>query len=122
VVSYNTSPAAEVVYATEKLNEAPTASLVGPGMCFRQIEFVGILKGTRHLALAQKFVDFMLSRTFQEDMPLKIFMYPVNANASLPVEFTKFVQMPEKATFIDPEKIATNLDTWINQWRKTVLE
>ena len=122
VVSYNTSPAAEVVYATEKLNEAPTASLVGPNMCFRQIEFVGILKGTRHLALAQKFVDFMLSRTFQEDMPLNIYMYPVNASASLPAEFLKFVQMPEKPAFIAPEKIAANLDTWIMQWRKTVLE
>ena len=122
VVSYNTSPAAEVIFASKKLNEAPTASLVGPDMCFRQIEFVGILKGTHHLALAQKFVDFMLSRTFQEDMPLKMFVYPANAKATLPVEFIKFVQMPEKPAFIAPEKIAANLDTWIMQWRKIVLE
>ncbi len=122
VVSYNTSPAAEVIYASEKLNEAPTATLVGPDMCFRQIEFVGILKGTHQLALAQKFVDFMLSQTFQEDMPLKMFVYPVNTRASLPAEFIKFVQIPEKPAFIAPEKIAANLDTWIMQWRKTVLE
>lgn len=122
VVSYNTDPAAEVIFASEKLNEAPTATLVGPDMCFRQIEFVGILKGTHHLALAKKFVDFMLSRTFQEDIPLKMFVYPVNSSASLPAEFIKFVQNPEKPASIAPEKIAANLDAWIMQWRKTVLE
>jgi thiamine transport system substrate-binding protein len=122
VVSYNTSPAAEVVYSSEKLNEAPTASLVGTNMCFRQIEFVGILKGTHHLALAQKFVDFMLSKKFQEDIPLKMYMYPANSSASLPAEFIKYVQMPENPAFIEPEKISANLDTWIQQWRKIVLE
>jgi thiamine transport system substrate-binding protein len=122
VVSYNTSPAAEVIFASEKLSEAPTATLVGLDMCFRQIEFVGILKGTQSLAIAQKFIDFMLSRIFQEDLPLKMFVYPTNANAILPVEFVKFVQMPEKSAFIAPEKIAANLDTWIMQWRNIVLE
>ena len=46
VVSYATSPAAEVIYAETKLTDAPTASLVGKNMCFRQIEFAGIVKGT----------------------------------------------------------------------------
>jgi len=122
VVSYNTDPFAEVIFATEKLSESPTASLLGPGMCFRQVEFVGILKGTHHLALAQKFVDFMLSRTFQEDIPLNMFVYPVNVNASLPAEFIKFVQNPEQPAFLDPEKVNANLDTWIVGWRKAVLE
>jgi thiamine transport system substrate-binding protein len=122
VVSYNTSPAAEVIYSSEKLDAAPTASLVGTNMCFRQIEFVGILKGTHQLALAQKFVDFILSKTFQEDIPLKMYMFPAYVSASLPAEFIKYVQMPEKPAFIAPEKIAANLDTWIQQWRKIVLE
>ncbi|MCX6035095.1 MAG: thiamine ABC transporter substrate-binding protein, partial [Chloroflexi bacterium] len=61
VVTYGSSPAAEVIYASSPLTDAPTASILGPDTCFRQIEFVGILKGTSHLALTQKFVDFMLS-------------------------------------------------------------
>jgi thiamine transport system substrate-binding protein len=122
VVSYNTSPAAEVVFATSKLDEASTASLVGSGMCYRQIEFVGILKGTKNPTLARKFVDFMLDPSFQEDIPLKMFVYPVNANASLPAEFNKFVQSPEKPALLPSELIAANLDNWIAQWRKTVLE
>src|SRR5258707_233611 len=86
VVSYGSSPAAEVVFATPPLTDSPIASVLGPDACFRQIEFVGILKGTQHRTLAEKFVDFMLSQQFQEDMPLQMFVYPVNtvARAYLP--------------------------------------
>ena len=70
VVSYGTSPAAEVIFAERPLEDAPTASVLGPDTCFRQIEFVGILKGTENRDLAEKFVDFMLSEQFQEDIPL----------------------------------------------------
>ena len=122
VVSYITSPAAEVIFATSKLDESPTASLVGENMCFQQIEFAGILKGTEKLPLARKFVDFLLSRTFQDDIPLKMFMFPVIPNAALPVEFEKYIQLPTKPSGLAPELIAANLDNWIDQWRKTVLE
>ncbi|MDO8754140.1 MAG: thiamine ABC transporter substrate-binding protein, partial [Anaerolineales bacterium] len=59
VVSYASSPAAEVFFASEPLTESPTASIVAADMCFRQIEFVGILKNGQNKPLAQKFVDFM---------------------------------------------------------------
>lgn len=121
-VSYNTSPAAEVVFATSKLTEAPTASLIGNGMCWRQVEFVGILKGAKNLSLARKFVDFMLSKPFQEDIPLKMFMFPANKNAALPEEFSKYVQVPQNPATLAPEEIAANLDKWIVQWRATVIE
>jgi thiamine transport system substrate-binding protein len=122
VVSYNTSPAAEVVFATSQLADAPTASLVGVDMCWRQVEFVGILKGAKNIPLARKYVDFMLGRTFQEDIPLKMFMFPANKNAVLPGEFSKYVQMPKNPASLASELIAANLDKWIAQWRKTVIE
>jgi thiamine transport system substrate-binding protein len=50
VVSYASDPAAEVVNATTPLTDSPVGSMLGSGTCFRQIEFVGILKGTRQLA------------------------------------------------------------------------
>ncbi|MCK7519747.1 MAG: hypothetical protein MZV64_19495 [Ignavibacteriales bacterium] len=40
-------PAAEVIFADPPIDDAPTASILGPDTCFRQIEFVGILKGTQ---------------------------------------------------------------------------
>lgn len=121
VMSYASSPAVEVVYASTPLTESPTASLVGAGMCFRQIEFVGILKGTKNKAMAQKFVDFMLEKDFQEDMPLKMFVYPVNPNAALPEEFTLYNQVAENPSTLDPQLIAENRDAWIQAWTDVVL-
>jgi thiamine transport system substrate-binding protein len=122
VVSYGTSPAAEVIYAESPLDDAPTASILGPDTCFRQIEFVGILKGTQHRALAEKFVDFMLSKQFQEDVPLQMFVYPANPSAVLPEEFTKYAQAPEQTATLSPEEIAANRDQWIQTWTDIVLK
>lgn len=121
-LSYASSPAVEVVYASTPLDDAPTASLVGQNMCFRQIEFVGILKGTQQTALAQKFVDFMLSQQFQEDIPLQMFVYPVNQDAALPEVFTKYSQIPEQPATLSPEEIAANRDQWLADWTAAILK
>jgi thiamine transport system substrate-binding protein len=122
VVSYGTSPAAEVFFAKPRPDDAPTASVLGPDTCFRQIEFVGILKGTKHRPLAEKFVDFMLGKQFQEDMPLQMFVYPVNPNAALPEEFIKYAQAPEQTAKVSPEEIASNRDQWIQAWTDIVMK
>src|SRR3990172_169485 len=120
VVSYASSPAAEVFFASESLTESPTASIVAADMCFRQIEFVGILKNTPNQALAQKFVDFMLSQQFQEDMPLNMFVYPVNKNAQLPEVFVKFAQVAENPAVLSYAEIAANRDSWIEAWTEAM--
>ena len=117
VVSYASSPAAEVFFASEPLTDSPTASIVASGMCFRQIEFVGILKNGQNNDLAQKFVDFMLSQKFQEDMPLNMFVYPVNKNALLPEVFTNFAQIAESPAALSAAEIASNRDAWIEAWK-----
>jgi thiamine transport system substrate-binding protein len=122
VVSYGTSPAAEVIFAETPLEDAPTASILGPDTCFRQIEFVGILKGTQNRALAEKFVDFMLSKQFQEDVPLQMFVYPVLPGAKLPEEFTKYAQAPEQTAALAPDVIAEKRDAWIQAWTDVVMK
>ncbi|WP_322793471.1 thiamine ABC transporter substrate-binding protein [Bellilinea sp.] len=121
VVSYGSSPPAEVIFAEQPLEDAPTASLVGDGMCFRQIEFVGILKGTKQRALAEKFVDFMLDVRFQEDLPLQMFVFPVNRKAQLPQEFVRYAQIPAKPATLDPALIAEKREAWIEAWTQAVL-
>jgi thiamine transport system substrate-binding protein len=121
VVSYGSSPAAEVIFADKPPKEAPTASVIGKNTCFRQMEFVGILKGTKQRALAEKFVDFMLSVPFQEDMPLQMFVFPVNQQARLPDAFQKHVQIPDQPAVMDPQQISKNRDAWIQAWDMTVL-
>jgi thiamine transport system substrate-binding protein len=122
VVSYGSSPAAEVIFAETELEEAPTASIIGPNTCFRQIEFVGILKGTENRELAENFIDFMLSIPFQEDIPLQMFVFPVNRNAQLPLEFAENVQTPEEPATLPPEQIDQNRQQWIEAWMETVLD
>jgi thiamine transport system substrate-binding protein len=121
VVSYASSPPAEVYFADPPIDEAPTAAVVGDETCFRQIEFVGILRGTEHEAAAQKFVDFMLGETFQEDIPLHMFVYPANQKAKLPEVFVKYSRVPENPVVIPPAEIAANREAWIEAWTETVL-
>ncbi len=121
VVSYASSPAAEVIFADPPITEAPTASLLAPEACFRQVEFVGILKGTRNRPLAEKFIDFMLGKQFQEDLPLQMFVYPVNQQADLPLEFIRWAQVAKQPAMLDPARIAAGRDGWIKAWTETVL-
>jgi thiamine transport system substrate-binding protein len=121
VLSYASSPAAEVVFANPPVTEAPTAAILAPGACFRQVEFVGILAGARQRALAEKFVDFMLSVPFQEDMPLQMLMYPVNTQAMLPDAFMQYAQIAQEPARLTPDEIAKNRDAWIKAWTQTVL-
>jgi len=110
VVSYATSPAAEVYFSEGALSEPPTDNVLGDGACFRQIEFVGILKGTKNRDMAEKFVDFMLSIQFQEDIPLNMWVFPANRSATLPQVFADFAQVPENPAFV-----------WIEAWTEDVL-
>lgn len=119
VVSYATSPAAEVYFSEGKLTEPPTGNLLAGS--FLQVEFVGILKGTEQRPLAERFVDFMLSPTFQEDIPLQMFVYPALADAALPEVFIQFAQVPERPAGLDPAEIDRNREQWIEEWTRVVL-
>jgi len=120
VVSYATSPAAEVYFSNGKLTEPPTGNVLGDGACFRQIEFVGILKGAKNPDGARKLVDFMLSKKFQEDIPTQMFVFPVMPDAKLP-DFYKFAEKPNKPAVVSAAEIDANRDVWIKAWTDTVL-
>jgi len=122
VVSYGTSPAAEVIYASQPVTESPTASVVSENMCFRQVEFIGILRGTQERQLAEQFVDFMLSQPVQEDIPLQMFMFPVLSTASIPDVFVQNVQIPEQPASIDSELVERNREKWLQDWTEVMLK
>ena len=122
VVSYGTSPAAEVMFSKTPLSDSPIGSVLGPDTCFRQIEFAGVLKGTKQKALAQQFIDFMLSKDFQADMPGQMFVFPVLPDVPLPEEFTKYAQQPAQPATLPPDAIAKNREAWIQAWTEAVLK
>ena len=120
VVSYVTSPAAELFYSEGKLKQPPTGNLdIG---AFEQIEFVGILKGTKNRALAEKWVDFMLGADFQQDFPTRMWVYPVLNNVALPDVFINHAPLPKQIFTLPPEQIGTNREKWIQEWDKIVLK
>ena len=120
VVSYASSPPVEVFYATQPFEEAPTGVVTADGSCFRQVEFAGILKGTKNRALAEQWIDFMLGTTFQEDIPLKMFVFPANSRAALPDVFVRFAQIPANPVMVDPAAIEANREAWIEAWTQAV--
>ena len=121
VVSYATSPAAEVYFSEGKLSVPPTGNILPEGACFRQVEFVGILRGAAQPELARQWVDFMLSPAFQEDIPLQMFVYPANRLARLPELFQQYAATPQRPAQIAPATIAARRDAWIDAWTTVVL-
>jgi len=121
VISYGSSPPAEVIFADVKISEPPSGVLVDNESCFRQIEFIGILKGTQNRELAEKFIDFVLSPSFQEDMPMQMFVFPVNQEAQLPEQFVAFASIAESTAEVDPNAIAERREIWLQDWTEMVL-
>jgi thiamine transport system substrate-binding protein len=107
-----------VIFGKPRPAEAPTA--VVEDSCFQQIEFAGILRGTDNEDGARKLVDFMLSKRFQEDIPLKMFVFPVSGDASLPADFEKYAVVPEAPLALDPEAVEANRDEWVREWTRIV--
>ena len=120
VVSYSTSPAAEVFFSEGKLTEPPTGNVAFGA--FRQVEYAGVLKGAKQAVLAQQFVEFMLSNDFQNDMPTQMFVYPASQTATLPELYTKFAAMPSINTQLDAKTIASKRDAWLTEWDTIVLK
>jgi thiamine transport system substrate-binding protein len=120
VVSYASSPPAEVVGVTPAPAQSPVG--VSTGTCFRQIEFAGLLHGAKNTAGGRALIDFMLSKTFQEDMPLNMYVDPVREDATEPEVFTKYGAKITDPTTMAPDKIAAKRDDWVKTWSSTVLK
>ncbi len=114
VVSYATSPPADVVFANPPKQTTDVG--VVTETCFRQVEFVGVLHGAAHTHEAQQFVDFMLSKQFQDDVPLQMFVYPVRTDATLPDAFTTFAVRPPDPIVLDVKAIGAGRERWIRDW------
>ena len=119
VVSYASSPPAEVIYADPPVDTPPTG--VVTDTCFRQVEFAGILAGTPNRLAAEMLVDFLLSPTFQEDIPLNMFVFPALSTAILPSAFVDFVELADDPHVLDPAEIEANRNTWTERWTEIVL-
>lgn len=118
VVSYASSPPAEVLFSDPPVDDAPTGVITDG--CFRQIEFAGILAGTDHEDEAAQVIDFMLGLEFQQDVPLNMFVFPASTAAQLPPVFLEHTELPDEPVIGDAAAIEANREDWIDTWTDLV--
>jgi len=110
VLSYTTSPAYHVEYEnTDKYQ----AVIFDEGN-YMQLEGIGIIKNSKNVLNAQKFLDFMLSDEAQNIIPLTNFMFPIK-DIKLPQSFD-YALKPKKSLQLDYNVIEKNYDKWLNEW------
>ena len=119
VVSYASSPPAEVVFADPPIDESPTGVI--EATCVRQVEGAGILAGTARRAEAEALIDFLLSERFQADVPLSMFVFPARQGVTLPEVFLEHAARPEGVRTISPAEVGGRRDEWISTWTDVVL-
>jgi thiamine transport system substrate-binding protein len=119
VVSYASSPPAEVYYSSPPISEPPSTVMLDG--CFRQVEFAGVLAGAANPEGARAFIDFLLSPAAQADMPLQMFVFPAVTSTPLPDVFRQFAVVPPQPLSLDPAAIEQKRDRWIDEWTKVVL-
>lgn len=115
VVSYATSPPAEIVYAADPKPTAPSTSVMTDG-CYRQVEYAGVLAGTDNAAGAHAVVDWLLSPEVQADVPLSMFVFPARSDVELPEVFESFAAKVDSPLQLDSADVTANLSTWLADW------
>ena len=108
-----------MIFRDPRPADAPTG--VVEETCFRQIELAGVLRGAKNEEGARELIDFMLSKRFQEDIPLQMFVFPARRDATLPPEFEQFAVVPESPLELPPEEIEENRERWVDEWTDIVV-
>jgi thiamine transport system substrate-binding protein len=120
VVSYASSPPAEIVFAADPKPERPSTSVMADG-CFRQVEFAGVLNGTEHEAEARQVVDWLLSEQVQADVPLSMFVFPARTGVPLPAVFEQWAAQPTDPLSLPADEIDDEREAWLDEWTSIVL-
>jgi thiamine transport system substrate-binding protein len=121
VVSYASSPAAEVFYSKEKITESPTASLNLKGGVFQQVEGVALIKGGAQRDAALKFMGFMRSAPVQEALQTTMWMFPVQTGTSR-AEVMRHAPEPAAFESLSTDTIAEKGSQWVSRWTQVVLK
>ena len=115
VVSYATSPPAEIVYAEEPKPTTVSTSVMVDG-CYRQIEYAGILRGSDNTDDAAQVIDWLISADVQADVPLSMFVFPARSGTPLPQVFTDFAAEVPQPLQLEPTRVAASLPDWLAEW------
>lgn len=116
VLSYTTSPAYHIAVDGERKYRA-AAFAEGHAL---QIEVAAQLANAREPALAQRFMDFIVSAEFQSVIPHNQWMYPVVAlPGGLPAAYDALVRPAANLT-LDPRVVAANKTAWVEEFGRAL--
>jgi thiamine transport system substrate-binding protein len=112
VASYSSSPP----YTIPKGATKPTTSAL-LDTCFRQVEYAGVLAGSKNPKGMREFIDFMLQHQFQSAMPDEMYVYPVDSSVQLPASWATYAKVAPKPFSMSPTDITQHRSTWLSEWR-----
>jgi len=75
-----------------------------------------VLRGTDAPQAARELVDFLITERFQREVPLNLFVFPVNQAVQLADEFVRYATIPERPLGLDPSVIDAGRADWIDRW------
>jgi thiamine transport system substrate-binding protein len=113
VLSYETSPAYHIEF--EKTDRY--ANLFFDDQAYAQVETAGVLKNAANRKNAERFMDHIVSKEFQELIPLTQFMYPVHPDAALPESFSR-AGRAKNLVNLDGTEAARNFDRLLKAWEE----
>lgn len=124
VVSYASSPAAEVFYAKEKLTASPTANLFLKGGVFRQVEGVALVKGGNPAAreAAGRFIEFLRSAPVQQALQTSMWMLPAEAGAARVDVMQQHASEPTAYNNPPAAQMGRQGKAWQQRWTRVVLK
>ena len=112
VLSYNSSP---IYHMIAEDNYDIKAASFKEGH-YLQIELVGKLKSSKEPELADQFMQFVFSRSFQRSIPINNFMFPIiDLGNDLPSEYS-YLFIPTKTFMATSDQIRKNRNLWIHEW------
>lgn len=121
VVSYASSPAAEVFYAKDRPAEPPTANLYLKGGVYRQVEGVALVRGGGQREAAGRFIEWLRGPAVQQALQTEMWMLP--AEPGTPVaDALRLVPLPAATHNPEPAQVAARASEWVTRWTRTVLK
>lgn len=123
VVSYASSPAAEVFFSKTPLTESPTANLFLRGSVYRQVEGVALVKGGNPAVrvAAGRFIEFLRSAPVQQALQTSMWMYPAEPGTPLADLLQRHAAEPARIDNPATEPSGDTLRAWQDRWVRTVL-
>ncbi len=114
VLSYTSSPAYHIIEDKDPRYKAASFS---EGH-YIQVEVAGQLASSQHPELANRFMTFILSKSFQDVIPVRNWMYPVIKQA-LPSSYNELV-VPAKALEFTAQEVNEKRSIWIRSWQSAL--